>query len=89
MGLLAVTMHAKHLVWFLTPSRSLRQAKRGGPRKHLGPVENQDSLEQRHCTQFFSKHLIEHLLCVKPWRNKDEKDTVLVLVFSVIMMSDC
>lgn len=88
LGLWAVTVHAKHLVWFLTPSRSLRRGKRGGPRQHLGPLWNQDSLEQRHFTHCFSKHLIEHLLCVRPRRNKDEKKSVLVLVCSVVMMSN-
>ena len=71
LGLWAVTVHAKHLVWFLTPSRSLRRGKRGGPRQHLGPLWNQDSLEQRHFTHCFSKHLIELLLharhCVRHW----------------------
>lgn len=67
-------------VWFLILGSCLPWGRRGGPRKHLGLLRIK--LLQK------SKPLIEHLLCVRPWGNRDEKDTVLVLVLNVVRMSD-
>lgn len=67
-------------VWLLIQDKYLPRGKRGGPRKHLGLLGIK--LLQN------SKPLIEHLLCARPWENRDEKDTVLVLVFNMVRMSD-
>lgn len=77
----------KHLVRFLT-AQTPNMGRRGEPRKRQGPVDNQDSPEHRHSTHSFIKHLIEHILCIRPWVNRHEKDIFLVLVFSVVRMSD-
>lgn len=53
----------------------------------MWPTEN-ESPGQTHFTHSFSKHLTEHVLCVRPWGNRNEKDTVLVLLFNVVRMSD-
>lgn len=63
-------------------------AKERRPQEAPGLTENQASPEQTHFTHPLSTHLIEHLLHVRPWGNRDEKDTVLVLVFNVVRMSN-
>lgn len=43
------------------------------PQEASGPSEKRSSPEQTHFTHPLSKHLNEHLLCVRPWGNRDEK----------------